>query len=88
MKVEEFVKKHIDTLEHFIEQGGWPLSMIKERDELLKLKAFTVNSSNSLTKTGKFNPRLLAAFYKLKYEEKCERYEDLVSKLETIMKEH
>lgn len=85
MKVEEFVKNNLDNLEHFIEQGAWPLGLSTDKHDLLKLKAFTLDSKNRIVKIGEFHPRLLAAFYKFKYEETNRRFHDLRSNIETLV---
>jgi hypothetical protein len=92
MKVDKFVKTHISTLEHFIESGAWPLlaTDFKKREllQLLQLKAFKLDSNNRLVKVNEFNPKLLVAFYKFKYNEINKRYEEFYSKINKVMEGH
>lgn len=70
MKTSEFVKVHIGTLEHFIEQKGWPIRLRdSEIKDLSNVNGFTVKDGLVSCEPKKLPPRVLAEFWKFKYME-------------------
>ena len=72
MKIQQFVEDNIANLEHFIEQGGWPIrSRQQEIAPLLKYlpKAFTMKDGLLSCNVKKIPAKVLAAFWKFKFEE-------------------
>jgi len=93
MSDKEFVEKYKGTLEHFIvpDAGGWPIKMsVQEKKELCKHSScFYVNDDRRLAKESHipFRDELLVEFWKLKYEEMNEHYEELYERVRKITEE-
>jgi hypothetical protein len=72
MKTSEFVKEYIGTLEHFIEQSGWPIRVDQQEAVALSkvIPALTLKDGLlSMNPKKKFPDNILAEFWKLKYGE-------------------
>lgn len=72
MTTEAFIKRYIGTLDHFIEQGGWPAREAKEDAEELTAAIPALSfDGERLSKDPKkpFPNNVLLAYYKLKYQE-------------------
>ena len=76
-RTTEFVKKYIGTLEHFLEQSGWPLRV--DKTSVSYEEAVVLSSAIpalelkdgllSLNPKKKFPDELLVEFWKFKYGE-------------------
>lgn len=72
MKLTEFISNNISNLEHFIEQGGYPINTHeRERKELLEHlpQAFKMDAGLLHCDTSKIPSKVMAAFWKYKYME-------------------
>jgi hypothetical protein len=72
MKVKDWVVEHIGTLEHFIEQGAYPIRI--RADELASLesmlpKAFKTKDGITSCNVKEIPSKVMAIFWKIKYEE-------------------
>lgn len=70
MKISEFVEKHIGTLEHFLEQSGWPIRTNDAAAVAAVIPALVLKDGLlSLDSKKKFPDEILAEFWKFKYKE-------------------
>lgn len=72
MKISQFVADNIANLEHFIEQGGYPIrTRVQESAPLIKHlpKAFKMKDGLLYGDKTKISSKVMAAFWKFKYEE-------------------
>jgi len=79
MQYKRFVKSHLSTLEHFIEQNGWPLAIrdknngvsTVEAEEICRYSSAFFIQDNLLKfdKDKKVPAPIMAEFYKIKYLE-------------------
>ena len=72
MKTAQFVKQYIGTLEHFLEQSGWPIRVDQEEAMALSkaIPALTLKDGLlSMDPKKKFPDNILIEFWKFKYGE-------------------
>ncbi len=81
--IQQLVLKHIETLQHFIEEGAYPLRVIQpeetteclymdknEANELMRFTGLALRKrGDMLCKRGDFSTDILATYYKLRLEE-------------------
>ena len=91
MTNKQIVEEFLPELEHFIEQGGWPIRIMRPRGERIcrKIPALQINNDGLLQKdpSCSFNEGILAEYYKFKYKESVEMYDKLYNKVAEIAKE-
>lgn len=72
MKVKDWVIENMSTLEHFIEQGAWPIRLSGLEStglEVMLPEAFKTKDGVTTCNVKKIPNKVLAIFYKIKYEE-------------------
>jgi hypothetical protein len=70
MKTQEFVKKHISTLEHFLTQGAHPITTDDAAAVSSVIPALVFDGRLlSLDPKKKFPEKILIEFWKFKYKE-------------------
>lgn len=91
MKNEQIVKEFLGEIEHFVDQGGWPIKIDKKKGHRIcrAIPALCIDEDGRLARdtTHDFDDGLIAALYKFRYEEIREQYDNLYSRVKKITEE-
>lgn len=96
MKTSKIVKKHIQTLEHFLEQGGHPIKMAASEFEELCSLGFPLKHGNlsgtaplnidcivELDETKQWDWELVAEFWKYRFQEEFNEVKRIYNIIDT-----
>lgn len=80
INVYKFIEETVGTIEHFAEQGAWPVKITAQTPEILKVTSGLAIVDGRLAKVGpvRMKAKFAAAYYKFKYLEQKKIAEELL----------